>query len=496
MDRTGFRYQEHTAYSRGHLGGGYLDWTARPSPFKEYRNLPSVDLPGEVSGAGTGFWDVVSQSSDPSRRPMDLTRLGRILHLAYGVTARSGRGRDAHFFRAAPSAGALYPCEIYVAVQSVEGVGDGLYHFDLAHNRLCELRPGVFWKDGKEWAAVFFITALFYRSAWKYRDRAYRYCLLDTGHLLENVVLAAGAEGMGPRVLDPFEDELVNRFLGIDPEREVCLAMVGIPSSQAGAGWERSPIAPGGPSFPDDRTLEPVQPEASRMSPSDRVPPTILQVHRETRDWIEAPEAGPGAAFREISDQPTVDVPRPAHWPDAPAFAQVLWRRRSYRNFVDRGLSAEAFSFLVHGIGSGLDTFSGVSVSFLCAGVEGLDPGSYLWDEAASRAICRKAGDARDQLASACLDQQWLRHAAVLWGFSADLQNLEKRLGPRAYRRALIQAGRLGQRLYLGATALDLGACGIGAYYDHEARYVLGLPEFHHLIYVVATGPVKRLWHL
>jgi len=93
----------------------------------------------------------------------------------------------------------------------------------------------------------------------------------------------------------------------------------------------------------------------------------------------------------------------------------------------------------------------------------------------------------------ACLDQNWLANAAVHFVFMANLQRLDRLYGGRGYRYAMLNAGRLGQLIYLGATALGLGCCGIGALYDHEAQKILGLNVDSALLYLVAAGPVKRL---
>ena len=74
-----------------------------------------------------------------------------------------------------------------------------------------------------------------------------------------------------------------------------------------------------------------------------------------------------------------------------------------------------------------------------------------------------------------------------------NLSEIDRTWGPRGYRYAMLTAGRLGQTLYLGATALDLGCCGIGALYDGEARELIGLNEASALLYLVAAGPVKGL---
>ena len=90
-----------------------------------------------------------------------------------------------------------------------------------------------------------------------------------------------------------------------------------------------------------------------------------------------------------------------------------------------------------------------------------------------------------------CLDQAWLAQAAVHFLFMGNLRQLDEQWGPRGYRYALMTAGRLGERLYLTATALGLGCCGIGAFYDQEAADLLQLNPDSRLFYLVAVGPVK-----
>jgi SagB-type dehydrogenase family enzyme len=95
-------------------------------------------------------------------------------------------------------------------------------------------------------------------------------------------------------------------------------------------------------------------------------------------------------------------------------------------------------------------------------------------------------------MARICLDQIWLANAALHFLFLANLDSLEKDWGPRGYRYAMMTAGRLGERLYLIASALGLGCCGIGAFYDQEAANLLGLDEANRLLYLVAVGTIKR----
>jgi SagB-type dehydrogenase family enzyme len=134
--------------------------------------------------------------------------------------------------------------------------------------------------------------------------------------------------------------------------------------------------------------------------------------------------------------------------------------------------------------------------SLVCGVVAGrvadVAPGIYLLDAACRHWRCTAPGDMLAPMAAACLDQAWLANAAVHFFMATDLRVLDAERGPRGYRHAQITAGRIGQALYLGATAMGLGCCGIGAYYDDEVRQVLGLPEGAAMIYLLGVGPVKR----
>jgi SagB-type dehydrogenase family enzyme len=123
--------------------------------------------------------------------------------------------------------------------------------------------------------------------------------------------------------------------------------------------------------------------------------------------------------------------------------------------------------------------------------VEGFDPGFYLLDSESEKAGRIFSGNIIEKMASVCLDQAWLKRAAVHFVFMSNLEILEKQFGARGYRYAMLTAGRLGHAVYLGATALGLGACGIGAIYDKEARQLLGLDDDSALLYLVAAGHTK-----
>jgi SagB-type dehydrogenase family enzyme len=120
-----------------------------------------------------------------------------------------------------------------------------------------------------------------------------------------------------------------------------------------------------------------------------------------------------------------------------------------------------------------------------------MEPGFYLLDTTKASLGLVTSGDFMESMAHICLDQQWLANAATHFLFITNLELMDRTWGARGYRYAMLAAGRMGQRLYLAATAMGMGCCGIGALYDGEAAEQLGLNEASRLLYLVAVGPIK-----
>jgi SagB-type dehydrogenase family enzyme len=131
-------------------------------------------------------------------------------------------------------------------------------------------------------------------------------------------------------------------------------------------------------------------------------------------------------------------------------------------------------------------------VGFLAGNVQGLDPGFYMLNRGQESMARVSQGSMIHKMALICLNQAWLAHCALHFVFLSNLEILEQTWGTRGYRYAMLMAGRLGQRLYLGATAMGLGCCGIGAFFDDEAAKMLKIKDQAKLLYLVAAGPLKQ----
>src|SRR5215471_5930804 len=203
------------SYTSVRTGEHFLDWSNRPLPYKIYPGAGTLAMPRDLSLPPMSTLSAMRRRSDSSQKSLDLETVTRLLFCAGGLTKRANVGGEDYHFRAAASAGALYPVEIYLVAGEVEGMERGLYHFLPADLKLHGLRRGD-WRPyvaacaGStallEAGAILIMTSIFWRSAWKYRARAYRYCFWDAGTILANLLAAANADALYTEIITAFED--------------------------------------------------------------------------------------------------------------------------------------------------------------------------------------------------------------------------------------------------------------------------------------------------
>jgi SagB-type dehydrogenase family enzyme len=236
----GDEFHSETKYTRRSLGG-YLDLANKPSIYKKYPVAKKINLSKELPGKSLSIVAVLRSRKSIrsfSHKPLRMAELSFLLWATTGIQ-RKVHGYD---FRTAPSAGALYPIETYIAVNNVEGLEKGLYHYNIEEHALEELKLGDLGSElaqaalGQAMVAkapvVFIWTAIFERSKWKYRQRAYRYVYLDAGHIGQNLALSSTSIGLGSCQIGAFFDEEVNHVLDVDgiAESAIYLSVAGYPN--------------------------------------------------------------------------------------------------------------------------------------------------------------------------------------------------------------------------------------------------------------------------
>lgn len=235
----------HSRHERSRITEMSMDHDRQQIRFRTYPGAKRTPLPGRDFALDMPLGAVLERRRsirDYTLRPMPLATLGRLLHACYGIKER-GIGEQL-YERAAPSAGGRYPLEIYVATQSVEGLEDGIHHYDARAHELEQRSLGVqqprlanLALDQKmvlDSNVVVIITAIPERTMWKYGQRGYRYVWLDAGHLGENLYLVATAMGLGPVGIGGFFDEELNELLALPAGEEAFyLVCIGQPQPSA-----------------------------------------------------------------------------------------------------------------------------------------------------------------------------------------------------------------------------------------------------------------------
>ncbi len=236
----GDTFQQETKYRRGRMPGGSLDWAGKPTTHKRYPSALKVLLSPPQTKGGAPVWDTLRRRRSVRSfgdAPLQETELSQLLWASQGITS-VGQGLG---LRTVPSAGALYPVETYLVIHTVEGIEPGVYHYAVERHELDQLKTRDFRAEVTQAAldqemayranVVFVWTAIFERSKWKYRQRAYRYIYLDAGHIAQNVALGAVALGLGSCQIAALYDDEVNALLGIDgiEESVVYMTVVGRP---------------------------------------------------------------------------------------------------------------------------------------------------------------------------------------------------------------------------------------------------------------------------
>lgn len=238
--RIGEKFQEGTKHSRNRLLGRYLDWSNKPSTYKNYPSAKIFSFSRKTPTKSLSLVEVLKSRRSVrsfSPKPVSFDDLAFILWASTGVQ----RTENDCEFRTAPSAGALYPIETYLVVNNVEGLEKALYHYNIEAHALEELKAGDFGgkivhaaleqKRCAEAPVVLIWTAVFERMKWKYAQRGYRYVYLEAGHIAQNFASAATCISLGSCQIGAFFDDEVNQILGVDglEESAIYLSIVGHP---------------------------------------------------------------------------------------------------------------------------------------------------------------------------------------------------------------------------------------------------------------------------
>jgi len=217
---------------------GFREALVSPSPpFKEYQNTTKIKLSVEKFPPTPNFFEILSKRRSKrgyKKNPLSLREIALLCFSAQGVTGIA----EPYLLRTAPSAGALYPIETYLAINYSYEIEPGIYHLEVKDFSLALLKKGYMGKILSELALgqaflasasiIFIWSAVLSRTISKYGSRGLRYIFMDVAHICQNVLLASEALGLKACPVGAFFDEELNKFLELEEgESVIYIATVG-----------------------------------------------------------------------------------------------------------------------------------------------------------------------------------------------------------------------------------------------------------------------------
>ncbi len=491
-------------------GPGQLDWDAQPAPFRHYPGAPVLELPLAADRFEQCYGQL--QKTPEIEIPPDLASLGALLELSFGISAWKSWGPSRWALRCNPSSGNLHPVEAWVLSAGLPGIADGLHHYDPEQHALegRAQRPA----EGGRWLAVGLSSAM-WREAWKYGERAFRYCQLDVGHAIAALSYAAALLGWQVEALavpgamlahclglDRADDFPPSRYAFTDAEEpEILLAIrapglgnlpADLPDWLAGADWQGQPTR-----------IDPAPgyrwPAVDQAAAASRMPPPA-QMLRSPAKKAQNPN------FPDLPPHPT-----PA------GAAQIIRQRRSGQRFDPKcTLDKAAFYRMLDAtLPRPLAPFTAqeaapaIDLLLFVLRVDGLPSGLYLLPRtpAGAAELPGELGTSDERFAGRCpvadVDPDCPPHLGLILLAALGLpevQRLARALSCHqdiaatsafslgmlgdfsaiaddgyAYRALLREAGLVGQVLYLEAEAAGVRGTGIGCFFDDPVHQAFGL---------------------
>ena len=476
---TVFAYHDRTKHHlvRYARALGYMDWANQPDPFRRFEGAPLERLAEAPPTGGPGLFEL--QRALPAA-PLDRALVAQLLYDSLALSAWKAAGDARWPLRCNPSSGNLHPTEGYLLLPSLPDLPGGLYHYAPREHAL-ELRAAVRWAG----PPLVGLTSIHWRESWKYGERAFRYCQLDSGHAVAALSYASAALGWRARMLEAASDPAISALLGVTrqegPEAEHPDALL---------------------------VLHPADVEAPEVSALPEVVPRLdppVPLSSDHHAWPVIPEVASASLKWEPPEAAFFATPTPASLPaESGPPARPLLRQRRSAVSMDGDSSIDRAAFLAV-LGrclprtpvpfSALPWSPAVHLLLYVHRVRGLERGLYLlvrepsaepvlraalsdrfeWTPVEGLPLFRlESGDQRPFARQVSCGQDIAADGA----FAASmLAEFEPRVAahPFMYRRLHLEAGAIGQVLYLEAEAAGLRGTGIGCFFDDAIHQHLGL---------------------
>jgi SagB-type dehydrogenase family enzyme len=508
--KTVFEYHDRTKHhlERYARSLGYMDWDTQPDPFRRYEGAPLRRLEVPADEPGSTYDSLFA--APLSAAPLIRESLSRLFYYSLSLSAwkqvrgLGGKVTTRWSLRVDPSSGNLHPTEGYLLCGPVEGLAEkpAVYHY-APHEHGLELRreldeiPGL-----PAGSALIGITSIHWREAWKYGERAFRYCQHDCGHVIAALTLAAACLGWRAKLIDSIGTEQLRRMLGVDtqkgPEAEHadCLLLLSPapanyePAEMPGSAWQGTP---------------------NQLSSNHHPWHAIDDVSAAAESF-----GNPGAA---------ADPPAAPEAPERnlPAHRLIRQRRSAMSMDGETSISRDAFYQMLARLMpqpvpyGALAWQPAVSLLLFVNRVDEFDEGLYiLVRDPAHEASLRDAlrdeflwakpatcpdhlplyllvpSDVKDAARTVSCHQDIAAEGVFAMGMLARFDETLQAAGPAMYPRLFWETGVIGQVLYLEAEAAGIRGTGIGCFFDDAVHRTIGIEDhsWQSLYHFTVGGPV------
>ncbi len=534
------RYHQQTKHHflRYARAPGSLDWANQPDPFRRYQGSPVAALPLPTPGEEppSPLYDDLYLDGAIASAAISVRSISRFLEYSLAISAWKQAGEVRWALRTNPSSGNLHPTEGYLLIDEVEGLSrcPALHHYAPKEHAL-ELRAelprdsfALLMQEFPPRAFLVGFTSVNWREAWKYGERAFRYCQHDVGHAIGSARIAARMLGWRMLLLDGVADDTIAALLGLDraedfegAEREHpdCLAVIWPADGTRSLAAGHTAVVP--LSLRADAlsglAWNVWHGKANRLSQRDPLSWDLID-EVELASWksstersvVELNRGCTPSGYRVNVDRATIGIrSRP------PTAGQLIRQRRSAVAFDGKtSISVDTFYTMLARVMPRVERdFCGrpapwdvvpwaprVHLLLFVHRVDGFVPGLYMlvrdptkvqsltqstrpqfaWSSPPSRPtdvplFLLQEGDARQLATEVSCHQDIAGDGAFSLGMIAEFESSLRRYGPWFYRRLFWEAGLIGQVLYLEAEAAGVRGTGIGCFFDEPVHELLGL---------------------
>ena len=359
------------------------------------------------------------------------------------ITDTKTYGKEKVDLRANPSAGGLYPCELYIQIRGVKGFISGIYHYEALENNLTLIHElsndGVefYFEEKEQKKFVFLISNAYFRTAWKYEKRAIRYLLLDTGHYLGSIYSALKLENIECEIDFNFDKDSLNEDFSFDNFESFYVSVTVKSEKKIEPKKLRTPIV--NVCACDYQLKEPF-------------------IENFYKDCLKD-------EFEKISNINLLDDL------SKETLENAINNRRSIRAFLGEEISNKDFLFITKNIFDFANKFN-IDIFFTNNNIKEMKKGLYKND------LLIKEENFKEKVTTLGLNQKLCGQSAFTLIFTSN--------STENYFYTYILSGFIAQILYLRTTSLNLSCSGIGAYFDDETKEFLNTKS--NVFYFFAIG--------